>query len=258
MSAERLNGKVAIVTAAASGIGKATAIRYAAEGAKVAVVDKDAENGQAVVDAIKAAGGDAELFVTDMKDRNQVKAMAAAVADKYGKIDILTNCVGYLFSKPFLECTDEDWWDVMDTNVLANIYAMWEVVPYMQKQKKGSIVNVVSKLGAIRPNDMEAFYSFAAGAMTMVSKCAQLDLVKDGIRVNVVAPGFTNTPQTEGNERYAKFKEPIAIPMGRFAEPEEVANVALFLASDEASYVSGAVYEVDGGHVGGEHVTHAD
>ena len=146
----------------------------------------------------------------------------------------------------------------MDTNVLTHIYAMWEIIPYMEKQGKGSIVNVSSKLGSPRPNDREAFYTFASAALTMVSRSAQMDTAKEGIRINVLAPGVTRTKWTENDERAKKFADPAAVPMGRFAEPEEIANAALFLASDEASYISGLCMEVDGGHVGGEHVTAQD
>ena len=146
----------------------------------------------------------------------------------------------------------------MDTNVLTHVYAMWEVIPYMQKQKKGSIINVSSKLGTNRPNNQEAFYTFASAALTMVSRSAQMDMAKEGIRINVLAPGMTNTEAVKKIENWKKFKDPLVIPMGRFAEPEEIANAAVFLASDESSYVSGLMLEVDGGWVGGEHMTATD
>ncbi len=258
MSGERLSGKVAVVTGAASGIGAAIARRYAQEGAQVVLADINEEMGKAVAKEINDAGGKAEFILTNMRDRAQVKQLADTAFETYGKIDILTNSVGIMFSKPFLECTDEDWWEVMDTNVLTHIYAMWEIIPYMEKQGKGSIVNVSSKLGSPRPNDREAFYTFASAALTMVSRSAQMDTAKEGIRINVLAPGVTRTKWTENDERAKKFADPAAVPMGRFAEPEEIANAALFLASDEASYVSGLCMEVDGGHVGGEHVTAQD
>ena len=258
MSGQRLSGKVAIVTGAASGIGAAIAIRYAQEGSKVILADINEELGKAVAEKINSSGGTAELIPTNMRERDQVKQLADTSFEKYGKIDILTNSVGIMFSKPFLECTDEDWWEVMDTNVLTHIYAMWEVIPYMEKQGKGSIINVSSKLGSPRPNDREAFYTFASAALTMLSRSVQLDTAKEGIRINVLAPGLTRTKWTENDERAKKFADPAAIPMARFAEPDEIANAALFLASDEASYVSGLCMEIDGGHVGGEHVTAED
>lgn len=254
----RLDGKVAIVTGGASGIGAAIAVAYAAEGASVVVADINTTGGEAVVKEIKGNGGKAKFIATDMKDREQVKAMAAAAEKEYGKIDILTNSVGIMFSKPFLECTEDDWWNVMDTNVLTHVFAMWEVIPYMQKQGKGSIVNVSSKLGTNRPNNQEAFYTFASAALTMVSRSAQMDMAKEGIRINVLAPGMTNTEAVKKIESWKKFEDPLVIPMGRFADPEEIANAAVFLASDESSYVSGLMLEVDGGWVGGEHMTATD
>lgn len=256
MSAGRLKDKVAIVTGASTGIGAAIAECYAAEGAKVILADVNVSDGEATTKKINDAGGSAEFVETNMKDREQVKSLVEKVVKDYYKIDILTNSVGIMFSKPFMECTEEDWWEVMDTNVLSHIYAMWEVLPVMQKQKDGSVINVASKLGAPRPNDREAFYTYASAALNMVSRAAQTDYAQENIRINVLAPGLTRTSWTENDERAKKFLE--AIPMGRYAEPEEIAKSALFLASDDASYVSGLCLQVDGGHVGGEHVTAED
>lgn len=254
----RLDGKVAIVTGGASGIGAAIAKAYAAEGAAVVVADINAAGGEAVVSGITGNGGKAVFIEADMKDREQVKAMAAVAENQYGKIDILTNSVGIMLSKPFLACTDEDWWNIMDTNILTHVYAMWEVIPYMRKQGKGSIINVSSKLGTNRPNNQEAFYTFASAALTMVSRSAQMDMAKEGIRINVLAPGMTDTEAVKKIESWKNFADPAAIPMGRFADPAEIANAAVFLASDESSYVSGLMMEVDGGWVGGEHMTATD
>ncbi len=240
----RLNGKVAIVTGGAGPIGSAIAKAYAAEGAQVVVADKCAVDG---VDFVE----------TDMKDREQVKAMAKAVADKYGKIDILVNSNGMYFSKPFLECTDEDWWNVMDTNLLTDIYAMWEVLPYMIEAKSGSVINIASKIGANRPNNEAAFHSFANGALVHVSKCINMDMAKEGIRVNCISAGITDDA-IEAAPLWKNFIDPGVIPMGRTMKPEEVAGAAVYLASDEASFVSGALIEVDGGWVGGEHMTARD
>ncbi len=254
----RLDGKSAIVTGGASGIGAAIAKAYAAEGASVVVADINEAGGEAVVQDIIENGGKAVFIATDMKDRSQVGALAAAAEKEYGKIDILTNSVGIMLSKPFLDCTDEDWWNLMDTNILTHVYAMWEVIPYMRKIGKGSIINVSSKLGTNRPNNQEAFYTFASAALTMVSRCAQMDMAKENIRINVLAPGMTDTEAVKKIESWKNFADPSAIPMGRFAAPEEIANAAVFLASDESSYVSGLMMEVDGGWVGGEHVTATD
>lgn len=153
----RLDGKSAIVTGGASGIGAAIAKAYAAEGASVVVADIKETEGKSVVQEIVESGGKAIFVTTDMKDRKQVEAMAAAAEKEYGKIDILTNSVGIMLSKPFLECTDEEWWNLMDTNILTHVYAMWEVIPYMRKIGKGSIINVSSKLGTNRPNNQKLF-----------------------------------------------------------------------------------------------------
>lgn len=254
----RLDGKVAVVTGGSTGIGAAIAKAYAAEGAAVVLADINVADGEAVVSDIIENGGKAKFVETDMRDRDQVKALAETAEKEYGKIDVLTNSVGIMMSKPFLECTDDDWWEIMNTNVLTHVYAMWEVIPYMQKQGKGSIINISSKIGTNRPNNQEAFYSFASAALTMVSRSAQQDMAKENIRINVIAPGMTNTEAVKKIESWKNFANPIAIPMGRFAEPEEIANAAVFLASDESSYISGLAMEVDGGWVGGEHVTATD
>lgn len=247
-----------MVTGGASGIGAAIAKAYAAAGAAVVVADIDKNGGNAVVKAITDAGGRAVFAETDMRCREQVRKLAETAVKTYGKIDILTNSVGMMFSKPFLACTDEDWWNVMETNVLSHVYAMWEVIPYMRKQGKGSIINVSSKLGTNRPNNQEAFYTFASAALTMVSRSAQMDTAKEDIRINVLAPGMTNTEAVNKISSWRNFENPLAIPMGRFAEPEEIAAAAVFLASDESSYVSGLMLEIDGGWVGGEHMTAVD
>ena len=255
---ERLDGKVAIVTGGATGIGAAIAKAYGKEGAKVVLADINATDGTKVVNDIVRSGGEAIFVETNMRDRDAVKALAETAEAKYGKIDILTNSVGIMMSKPFLECTDKDWWDVMDTNILTHVYAMWEVIPYMRKQGKGSIINISSKIGTNRPNNQEAIYAFASAGLTMVSRSAQMDMAKENIRINVIAPGMTNTEAVKKIESWKNFADPSAIPMGRFAEPEEIANAAVFLASDESSYISGLAMEVDGGWVGGEHVTATD
>lgn len=249
MSTGRLDGKIAIVTGGASGIGAAIAAAYAREGAKVTIADINEENAKKTVDAIVAAGNTAEFIKTEMTDREQVKAMAQAVKDKYGRVDILANSCGFFFAKPFLECTEEDWWKVMDNNLLSYCYAMWEVLPFMEEQNRGAVVNISAKIGGCPTLALEnfTFYAFANAGITMLTKCVQLDYTKEGIRINAIAPGIIKTEQTENNEYAKKLVD--CVPMGRFGEPEEVANVAVFLASDEASFLSGSCIEMDGGHV---------
>ena len=252
MSTKRLTGKVALIAGSASGIGAAIAKRFAEEDAIVVMTDKNKEKGEAVCKDIGAA----EFITADFRYREEVKAVVEETEKKYKKLDIFVNSVGMMFSKDFMECTEEDWWNVMDTNVFTQLNGMWEVIPAMQKSGKGSIINIAGKLGSSRPNDKEAFYTYASAALTHVTKCIQLVHAKENIRMNVLAPGFAATEQITNSERAKKFIP--SIPLGRFADPEEIANAALFLASVDSSYVSGLCMQVDGGFVSGDNVTAED
>lgn len=245
----RLNGKVAIVTGATSGIGEAIAIMYGKEGAKVVLAGRNEEKGNANANAICAAGGDAVFVRTDARNRNDLKALVKTTIDKYGRIDILVNNAGILVHKWFHEQTEDDFYAIMETNYLAYIRMLWEVLPVMQEQHSGSVINVAS-ISAVKPNIRESFYAGFKGAINNLTKCLVLEYGKDNIRLNTLCPGPINTNMTpkdiQSNPEAKKAVEAL-VPIGRLGEPDDIAYTAVFLGAEESSFVNGATIIVDGG-----------
>ncbi|HEY3424504.1 MAG TPA: SDR family oxidoreductase [Negativicutes bacterium] len=245
----RLSGKVAIVTGATSGIGEATAFMYGKEGAKVVLAGRNEEKGNANAKAICDAGGEAIFVRTDSRKADDLKALVKSTTDKYGRIDILVNNAGMLIHKWFHEQTEEDFYTIMETNYLAYIRLMWAVLPIMQKQHSGSVINVAS-ISAVKPNIRESFYAGFKGAINNLTKCLVLEYGKDNIRLNTLCPGPINTNMTpkdiQTNPEARKAVESL-VPIGRLGEPDDLAYTAVFLGSDESSFVNGATIIVDGG-----------
>jgi 3-oxoacyl-[acyl-carrier protein] reductase len=248
VSEGRLAGKVALITGAGSGIGRASAERFAAEGARVAVVDlKGAEETAA---AIGSAGGEALALGTDVGDEDAVAAMAAEALERFGKVDVLMNNAGILDDYlPAAEMPTEVWDRVMGVNLNAQFFTSRALLPQMVERGDGAIINVASTAGLNGGNGGAAYTTSKHGVIGFTRQLA-FDYARKGVRCNVICPGAVETGMTKeifASPDAAVMEAVESAPIGRWAQPDELANVALFLASDEASFVNGAVYLVDGG-----------
>ncbi|HEX8121513.1 MAG TPA: SDR family oxidoreductase [Solirubrobacteraceae bacterium] len=245
----RIEGKACIVTGAGSGIGRAIATRFAEEGGRVVAVDIDG----ASLDETVAPLGDAAVAVTaDVSSRAQVDAFVAQCADRLGAVDVLVNNAGVNLPGVFHEAPDETIERTLGVNVKGPMYACQAAIPHMLRQGRGSIVNVSSVNGVVAEPYL-AVYATSKGAVVMLSRGIALDYAKQGIRCNVLCPGWVDTPINHAHaEMLGGLQHVYATidsfqPIGRPGEPAEIANVALFLASDEASFMTGSVILADGG-----------
>jgi NAD(P)-dependent dehydrogenase (short-subunit alcohol dehydrogenase family) len=252
--AGRLAGKVAVVTGGCSGIGLATVKRFAEEGAKVVIGDLDTANGPRVAAEV---GG---LFVrADVTSPEEVDSLFKAAKDTYGSVDIAFNNAG--ISPPeddSILTTDLDAWRRVQEVNLTSVYLCCKAaLPYMLDQKKGSIINTASFVAVMGAATSQISYTASKGGVLSMSRELGVQFARDGVRVNALCPGPVNTPLLQ--ELFAKDAERAArrlvhIPLGRFAEPEEIANAVLFLASDESSFITASQFLVDGG-ISGAYVT---
>lgn len=247
----RLEGKVAIVTGAASGIGRATALLFAQEGAKVVVADVD-PRGQDVAAEITSAGGTALFVRTDVSQPEDVEALVRTTVDTYGTLDIMVNNAGVEGEqRPTADCTVENWDRVLNVNLKGVFLGMKYAIPAMLRAGGGSIVNTASTAGLTGYPSLPA-YAASKGGVIQLTKTAALEYARTGIRVNCICPGGILTPLVERftaglpQEQIQKMVE-AAHPVGRFGKPEEVALLALFLASDESAFCTGAPFIIDGG-----------
>ena len=244
-----LDGKTALVTGASRGIGRAIALCLAAEGARVAInYAGNVKAAEEVKAAIEAAGGTAILCQADIADSSAVEAMVANVVKEFGTIDILVNNAGITRDALLMRMKDEDFTKVLNTNLKGVFYCTKAVSKLMMKKRSGRIVNMASVVGLVG-NAGQTNYAAAKAGVIGFSKSAAKELASRGITVNVVAPGFIGTDMTAGLPESVKEKMLTDIPLGRMGEPEDVANAVLFLASDQASYITGQVVNVDGGMV---------
>jgi len=244
----RLKGKVAIITGGGSGIGRATAELFAREGAKVVVADYRTDTGQEAVQAIKDAGGEALFVKVDVSDSAQVQHMVETALDAYGGVDILFNNAGVLLFGTVVDTEEEAWNRLMSINLNGAYLCSKAVIPRMIERGGGSIINTSSSTGAHDVNANIAAYVTSKGGVTLLTKAMAVDHAKDKVRVNAIAPGPTDTPMLRDNLSPEELEVFAAtFPMGRLGQPEELAYAVLFLASDEASFVTGAVLAVDGG-----------
>ncbi|MEX5286008.1 3-oxoacyl-[acyl-carrier-protein] reductase [Selenomonas sputigena] len=244
-----LDGKAALVTGASRGIGRAIALRLAAEGARVAInYAGNAKAAEEVKAAIEAAGGTALLCQADVADSAAVEAMIAEVVKAFGSLDILVNNAGITRDGLLLRMKDEDFDAVVDTNLKGVFYCTKAAAKIMMKKRRGRIVNMASVVG-LMGNAGQANYAAAKAGILGFSKSVARELASRGITVNMVAPGFIGTDMTAVLPDTVKEKMLEDIPLGRMGEPEDVAEAVLFLVSDQASYITGQVVNVDGGMV---------
>ncbi len=247
----RLDGKVAIITGSGDGIGKAIAKIFAAEGAKVAVTCRRENVGSAVAEEIKSVGGTAMYIPLDVTKEESCKNVVDTVLKKWGKIDILVNNAGMVGSdKPTHEFLETDWDKVFSTDVKGVFFMTKHCLPHMMENKKGSIVNMSSIAGLIGADELPAYYA-AKGAVSIMTKRDAVSYAKYNIRINSVHPGTIMTPLMQDvvnqNPDYLEM-DLKRYPLGFFGEPDDVAYAALYLASDEARFVTGAQIAVDGGY----------
>ena len=250
----RLKGKVAVVTGSAGGVGKACALALAKEGADVVINDINQEMVDKAVEEIKKFGVRCLGIVADVSNKEQVEYMVKKVIEEWGKIDILVNNAGgALHTRArFEEVTEEDWDKVMNVNLKGTFFCCKAVVPYMIKQGGGRIINMSALAGRWRASLAGVQYTSAKAGVGGLTRHLANELGPYGIYVNAVAPGITlSGPRVEGlwNAKSEEEKKQIldSIPLRRLGRPEDIANVVVFLASDEASYITGATIDVNGG-----------
>ena len=250
----RLEGRVAVITGAGSGIGKATALRLAAEGAKVVVVDTNRESGGAISEEVSGI-----YIKADVTSQADVANMYKVAFDTFGRIDVAFNNAG--ISPPdddsILTTGIEAWRKVQEVNLTSVYLCCKEVIPYMQKAGKGSIINTASFVATMGAATSQISYTASKGGVLAMSRELGVQFAREGIRVNALSPGPVNTPLLQ--ELFAKDKERAArrlvhIPMGRFADASEIAAAVAFLASDDSSFITAANFLVDGG-ISGAYVT---
>ena len=242
----RLKQKVAIITGSARGIGAATARKFAAEGAKVVVCDLERKAVDDVVTEIVAAGGQATGFTVNVTDKASIAAMVKGVMDKYGRIDVLVNNAGIVDDAQFRNMTDEQFDRVIDINLKGTYNCARAVVDIMIAQNAGVILNASSVVG-LYGNFGQTNYAASKFGVIGMAKTWARELGRKGIRANAVCPGFVETTILKSIPQKVMQAMIDRVPLGRLAKPEEIANTYAFLASDEASYINGAVIEVSGG-----------
>ena len=242
----RLTGKVSIITGAGQGIGRATALKFAAEGARVAVCDINMDSVDETVQAIVAEGGEAQGFRIDVTDKETIARMVEGVMAKWGRIDTLVNNAGIVQDAQFKKMTDEQFERVIDVNLKGVYNCTKAVVDIMLEQNSGVILNASSIVGIYGNFGQTNYAATKFGVIGMVKTWAR-ELGRKGIRANAICPGFIETPILATiPDKVIKMMEE-KVPMGRLGKPEEIANTYAWLASDEASYINGAVIEVSGG-----------
>ncbi len=252
----RLKGKVALITGGTSGIGSATAIRFAAEGAAVAITGRNTERGEQVVRDIVANDGEALFIKSDVRIAEDCRQAVDQTLERFGKIDVLFNNAGVFHPKSIPDLTEEEWDETIDSSLKGAFLMSKYVLPSMIERGSGSIIHTSSGWG-ILGGDKAAAYCAAKGGLIVMAKAMAIDHGPDGIRVNCVCPGDVMTPMLPDDAAKRGMSwddyEVVAAerPLGRIGTTEDIANAVLYLASDESSFVTGDALVVDGGGVAG-------
>ncbi len=245
----KLDGKVSIITGGSSGIGRGTALLFAEEGSKIVVADINVRGGEETVALIGKSGGDALFIHTDVSRSSQIQDMVQGTIDHYGRLDLLINVAGrQVETPPLVDVTEEEWDLVMDINVKGIFLTCKYAIPHMLQRGGGAIVNVASSV-VLRGSSFSLPYSVSKAGVVQLTKTVSSQYAACGIRSNCVVPGLIDTPGSQAVEGAAGiFDEAVSgIPVGRAGQPDDVAKLMLYLASDDAAFVSGSAYIIDGG-----------
>ena len=246
----RLEGKVAFISGGARGMGACEAQLFASEGARVAIGDVLEDEGRRLAAAIGEAGGECLFLPLDVTSQSQWESAIAAVVARFGRLDILVNNAGVGATNVKVEETEvADWDRVMDINAKGVFLGTRAAIPEMRKAGGGSIINISSQLGLVGVDNSSPQYQASKGAVRLLTKATAIQYAAEGIRANSVHPGPIETPMTEaGRADSTRYEITVArIPLGRYGQPEDVANGVLFLASDESSFMTGSELVIDGG-----------
>jgi len=252
----RLEGKVALITGGTSGIGSATAIRFAQEGAKVAITGRNSERGDQVVQDITASGGKALFIRSDVRKAEDCRQAVDLTLEYFGRIDVLFNNAGVFHPKTIPDCTEEEWDETIDSSLKGAFLMSKYTIPSMIENGGGSIIHTSSGWGVLG-GDKAAAYCAAKGGLIVMAKAMAIDHGPQGIRVNCVCPGDVLTPMLPDDAvKRGMSWDDYAVgaaerPLGRIGSPEDIASAVLYLASDESSFVTGDALVVDGGGVAG-------
>ena len=249
----RFYGKVALVTGASKGIGKAASLAFAREGANVAIVDIDQSHGEATAKETQSEGREALYVRADVSKPDEVRAMVDTVIEKWDRLDILVNNAGIYMQGDVTKTSREDWDRILAVNLTGPFLCTQYAIPAMAKIGGGVIVNVASEAGLVGITGQVAYNVSKGGLIALTRSCA-VDLAESGIRVNCVCPGTTYTPLVE--EAVDRADDPVQArshleeirPLNRLGRPEEIASAILYLASDEAGYATGSILSIDGGY----------
>jgi NAD(P)-dependent dehydrogenase (short-subunit alcohol dehydrogenase family) len=248
----RLAGKVAVITGAASGLGRASAQLFAEHGASVVIADRDASGGEETVAQIRDTGGQAEFIETDVAIADDADAMVTKAVTCFGKLDVLFNNAGIAIRKPVADLSEDEWDRCIDTNLKGVFLGSKSAIPEMIRGGGGSIINTASIYGVVGGRTRAA-YSASKGGIVNLTRSMALDYASQNIRVNCICPGFVETPLLKkilGTEE--EFQALVDMhPMGRLGRPIETAYAAVYLASDEAAFTTGIALPVDGGYTAG-------
>jgi 3-oxoacyl-[acyl-carrier protein] reductase len=246
----RLSGKTAIVTGARRGMGRAISLALAREGADVVVSDISQEDCQRVVDEIEQLGRKGLAVKCDVSSSGDVEAMVRKAVAEFGRVDILVNNAGIISYRPFLELTEEDWDKTLNVNLKGQFLCARAVAREMVKSKHGRIINIasISSGGCGIAFPLIAHYTASKGGVVALTEALALELTSRGINVNAICPGAIDTDMAKGAKESGQLEQVLArVPKGRLGRPEEIADLAVFLASEQSEYISGAAIVIDGG-----------